>query len=73
MHVVIGHGGEQVQAAISDKSIHWCTQGVQLGTGHAVQQALPGLPEDNNVVVLYGDVPLLTSSTLQLLVEKLAK
>lgn len=73
VHVVIGHGGEQVQAAISDKSIHWCTQSIQLGTGHAVQQALPGLPDDNNVVVLYGDVPLLTSSTLQSLVEKLAK
>ena len=73
VNVVIGHGGEQVQAAISDKSIHWCNQGEQLGTGHAVQQALPGLPEDDNVLVIYGDVPLLTSTTLQSLVEKLAQ
>ena len=73
IHVVIGHGSEQVQAAIPDDSIHWCIQREQLGTGHAVQQALPDLQEEHYVLVLYGDVPLLTSSTLQHLVEKLTQ
>ena len=73
IHVVIGHGSEQVQAAISDDSIHWRIQSEQLGTGHAVQQALPDLQEKHNVMVLYGDVPLITSTTLQCLVEKLTQ
>ena len=68
IHVVIGHGAEQVQRAIGDRDIHWVRQAEQLGTGHAVQQALPGLRPDSIVLVLYGDVPLVNISTLKQLV-----
>ena len=73
IHVVIGHGGEQVKTAIDNKSINWCLQREQLGTGHAVQQALPNINDDQDILILYGDVPLLTQSTLQLLINQLKK
>ena len=73
IHVVIGHGSQQVKMAIADDSIHWCVQSEQLGTGHAVQQAVPELQDDHNVLVLYGDVPLLIPETLRQLLEKLSK
>ena len=73
IHVVIGHGGEQVKTAIDDNSINWCLQGEQLGTGHAVQQALPNIDDDQDILILYGDVPLLTQSTLQPLINQLKK
>lgn len=70
IHVVYGHGGEQVQAAFAQHSqIHWVLQDHQLGTGHAVQLAMPSIPDDAHVLVLYGDVPLIRSETLQKLVE----
>jgi bifunctional UDP-N-acetylglucosamine pyrophosphorylase/glucosamine-1-phosphate N-acetyltransferase len=61
--VVYGHGGDQVQAAIGDTDIIWAHQADQLGTGHAVAQALPHCV-DGNVLVLYGDCPLITAATL---------
>lgn len=73
LHVVIGHGGEQVKSAIDDATINWCLQGPQLGTGHAVRQALTGLRGGENVLILYGDVPLLTPATLQTLIERLPR
>ena len=63
--VVIGHGAEQVRAAFADAAIRWVEQREQLGTGHAVAQALATLPEDALVLILYGDVPLLSSATLR--------
>ncbi len=67
--VVYGHGGEAVPEAIGDDSLRWALQAEQLGTGHAVQQAMPETPEANQVLILFGDVPLLTSATLRRLLD----
>ena len=73
IHIVVGHGKELVQQAISnegtDNKIHWIEQTEQLGTGHAVQQALPEITDDSNVLILYGDVPLISPTTLGQLSE----
>ncbi|UJB21939.1 MULTISPECIES: bifunctional UDP-N-acetylglucosamine diphosphorylase/glucosamine-1-phosphate N-acetyltransferase GlmU [Lysobacter] len=70
IHVVYGHGGEQVRQAFQDQpDLHWAEQAQRLGTGHAVQQAMPGVPQDARVLVLYGDVPLITAQTLQSLLD----
>lgn len=63
--VVYGHGGEQVRATIQDADVEWALQAEQLGTGHALKMALPYLPKDGHTLVLYGDVPLTTVTTLQ--------
>ena len=68
--VVYGHGGDAVQAAFSGESLRWALQAEQLGTGHAVQQAMPQTPDDNQVLILAGDVPLLTRGTLENLISK---
>jgi len=68
--VVYGHGAEAVQSAFPDPKIRWALQAQQLGTGHAVQQAMPGTPDDNQVLILAGDVPLLAASTLERLKEE---
>ena len=70
--VVYGHGGETVPAAFPDFAARWTLQAEQLGTGHAVQQAMPETPDENQVLVLFGDVPLLTAATLQKLVKATA-
>jgi bifunctional UDP-N-acetylglucosamine pyrophosphorylase/glucosamine-1-phosphate N-acetyltransferase len=62
--VVYGHGGDTVPAALADDSLRWALQAEQLGTGHAVQQAMPATPEQNTVLILFGDVPLLTPATI---------
>ena len=67
--VVYGHGGDAVQARFDAKRLRWALQAEQLGTGHAVQQAMPGTPDSNDVLVLAGDVPLLTAATLRSLIE----
>lgn len=72
IHVVYGHGGEQVQHALSPYDLAWAEQAEQLGTGHAVEQALPAIPDDHLVLLLYGDVPLITVSTLQRLIAATA-
>ncbi len=65
IHVVYGHGGAQVRAEFADQAdLHWAEQAQQFGTGHAVQQAMPGVPDDARVLVLYADVPLITEATL---------
>jgi len=70
IHVVYGHGGEQVRAAFSDQpDLHWSEQHERLGTGHAVRQAMPDVPDEAQVLVLYGDVPLLRPETLRGLIE----
>jgi bifunctional UDP-N-acetylglucosamine pyrophosphorylase/glucosamine-1-phosphate N-acetyltransferase len=64
--VVYGHGGEQLLTTFTGVAgITWVKQAQQLGTGHAVAQALPTLTPDSQVLVLYGDVPLLSGATLQ--------
>src|SRR5262245_57139877 len=65
--VVYGHGGEQVREAIGGDGIAWVRQEPQLGTGHALQQALPALGSDAQTLVLYGDVPLTRAETLRAL------
>ena len=70
IHVVYGHGGEEVRAAFPDQpDLHWAEQGQRLGTGHALQQAMPGVPHEARVLVLYGDVPLIAADTLKRLLE----
>ncbi|MEJ2044641.1 MAG: bifunctional UDP-N-acetylglucosamine diphosphorylase/glucosamine-1-phosphate N-acetyltransferase GlmU [Reinekea sp.] len=68
--MVVGHGAEQVKQYFSDQGIKFCLQQEQLGTGHAVAQALHQLPKQGAVLVLYGDVPLTKPETLQTLVSK---
>lgn len=63
--VVYGHGGTEVQAALEGERLRWALQAEQYGTGHAVQQAMPETPDDNQVLILFGDVPLLTATTVQ--------
>ena len=71
IHVVYGHGGDQVITHIDDSTINWCLQPEQLGTGHAVLQALPKIRDDDTVLILYGDVPLIRRQTLQNLLRVL--
>jgi bifunctional UDP-N-acetylglucosamine pyrophosphorylase/glucosamine-1-phosphate N-acetyltransferase len=69
IHVVVGHGGEAVREAFQDDpDLAWVEQAERLGTGHAVQQAAPSLPDDARVLVLYGDVPLVRAESLRPLV-----
>jgi bifunctional UDP-N-acetylglucosamine pyrophosphorylase/glucosamine-1-phosphate N-acetyltransferase len=68
MHVVYGHGGGQVQAAFAGEDLHWALQAEQLGTGHALMQAMPQVADDELVLVLYGDVPLINVQTLRELI-----
>jgi len=67
--VVYGHGGEAVQAHFADRDLAWALQEPQLGTGHAVQQAMPHLNDDAIAVILYGDVPLVKATTIERLVN----
>ncbi len=68
--VVYGHGGDEVQAIFAANELRWAHQAEQHGTGHAVQQAMPGTPDDNLVLILAGDVPLLTPTTLASMLEQ---
>jgi bifunctional UDP-N-acetylglucosamine pyrophosphorylase/glucosamine-1-phosphate N-acetyltransferase len=70
MHVVYGHGGEQVRAMLSRQPVSCVLQAEQLGTGHAVMQAMPAIPDDHLVLVLYGDVPLIRTETLRQLIAQ---
>jgi bifunctional UDP-N-acetylglucosamine pyrophosphorylase / glucosamine-1-phosphate N-acetyltransferase len=70
--VVVGHGGNAVRERLAAEEVAWVEQSPQLGTGHAVQQALPALEAGGIVLVLYGDVPLISSATLAGLVEAAA-
>lgn len=68
--VVYGHGSDAVRAAFDDQRLRWALQAEQLGTGHAMQQALPGMPDLDQVLILAGDVPLVTVETLRRLIEQ---
>ena len=69
IYVVYGHGGEQVPNALQDFQVNWVEQKERLGTGHAVQQVLPYIPDVDNVLILYGDVPLITEESLKTLID----
>ncbi len=64
IHVIYGYGGDQLIEEHSHLDVDWVEQTEQLGTGHAVKQALPNIPDKDLVLVLYGDVPLITIDTL---------
>lgn len=72
IHIIVGHGAEKVKQAIRG-NINWCYQSEQLGTGHAVAQALPNIPENSKVLILYGDVPLIAKDTLITLLENVTE
>ena len=67
IHLVYGHGGEAMQARLNDADVEWVLQAEQLGTGHAVAQAMPAIPDHAKVLVLYGDTPLISPVTLETL------
>ncbi|TMG75337.1 MAG: UDP-N-acetylglucosamine diphosphorylase/glucosamine-1-phosphate N-acetyltransferase [Betaproteobacteria bacterium] len=71
--VVYGHGGEAVREAVGENGAIWIRQDPQLGTGHAVMQAVPHLDERWPTLVLYGDVPLIRPGTLRRLIEATGK
>ena len=67
IHLVYGHGGELLQSRLADPALHWVLQAEQLGTGHAMQQAAPAFADDEDILMLYGDVPLIAAQTLRAL------
>ena len=69
IQVVIGHGAEQVRQRLAGDDLNFVVQAEQLGTGHAVAQALPHLSAER-VLILYGDVPLIEAETLQRLLQR---
>jgi bifunctional UDP-N-acetylglucosamine pyrophosphorylase/glucosamine-1-phosphate N-acetyltransferase len=72
IHIIYGHGGERIRQELSHLAVNWVFQEQQLGTGHAVMQALPFIPEDARTLILSADVPLIQYSTLQALVDSIA-
>lgn len=69
IHVIYGHCGEQLKRSLPNLPVHWVYQEKQLGTGHAVMQALPFIPPQTQVLVLSADVPLIQVNTLKRLIE----
>jgi len=69
IHVVYGYGGERVPEAMQHIEVSWVEQKQQLGTAHAVEQSLPDIPDVDDVLILYGDVPLITRESLQALIS----
>jgi bifunctional UDP-N-acetylglucosamine pyrophosphorylase / glucosamine-1-phosphate N-acetyltransferase len=67
--VVYGHDGQTVRSTLDSEDLEWVLQKQQLGTGHAVKQALPDIKPGSDILVLYGDVPLITAKTLRSLIE----
>ncbi|CAG21857.1 bifunctional UDP-N-acetylglucosamine diphosphorylase/glucosamine-1-phosphate N-acetyltransferase GlmU [Photobacterium profundum] len=69
IHLVYGHGGDTMQQVLADEPVSWILQAEQLGTGHAVNQASSGLADNEKVLILYGDVPLISGDTLTNLLD----
>ncbi|MFA0567583.1 bifunctional UDP-N-acetylglucosamine diphosphorylase/glucosamine-1-phosphate N-acetyltransferase GlmU [Vibrio gallaecicus] len=69
IHLVYGHGGEQMKSTLAQESVNWALQAEQLGTGHAVDQASEHFADDEKVLVLYGDVPLISPETIENLLD----
>lgn len=70
--IIVGHGAEKVEERMAAPDVKFALQAQQLGTGHAVQQALPHLRNDATVLILYGDVPLTRAETLQKLIAQVS-
>ncbi|HDL2995635.1 TPA: NTP transferase domain-containing protein, partial [Mannheimia haemolytica] len=68
IHLIYGHGADLLKAHLSEEPVNWVFQAEQLGTGHAMQQAAPFFADDENIVMLYGDAPLITKATLERLI-----
>ena len=68
IHLVYGHGREQLQNKLSHNDLSWCLQDQQLGTGHAVQQAATHIRDNEDILILVGDAPLIKESTLRQLI-----
>ena len=68
LNVIYGFGGDQLRETITDPAINWILQSEQLGTGHAVQQAIPFIKDEDDVLILYADVPLTRVETLRNLI-----
>ncbi len=64
IHLVYGHGGELMKSTLANEPVNWVLQEQQLGTGHAVDQASAEFADDEKIVVLYGDVPLISEETI---------
>lgn len=69
VHLVYGHGGDLLKQSLAEEGLNWVLQAEQLGTGHAMQQAAPHFADDENVLMLYGDVPLISVETLDKLLK----
>ena len=69
IHLVYGHGGDEMKSTLATENVNWVLQSQQLGTGHAVNQAALALQDNEKVLILYGDVPLIRSETLDDLLD----
>ena len=69
IHLIYGHGGDIMQQNIADSCLNWIKQSEQLGTGHAMQIAQPHFKASEKILMVYGDVPLLSATTLQNLID----
>ncbi|MGQ0287247.1 bifunctional UDP-N-acetylglucosamine diphosphorylase/glucosamine-1-phosphate N-acetyltransferase GlmU [Pasteurellaceae bacterium 22721_9_1] len=68
IHLIYGHEAELLKARLAEEPVNWVHQAEQLGTGHAMQQAAPFFKDDENILMLYGDAPLITKETLEKLI-----
>lgn len=68
IHLIYGHGAGLLQQHLAEEPVNWVYQAEQLGTGHAMQQAAPFFVDDENIVMLYGDAPLISPKTLEKLI-----
>jgi len=73
INIVVGYDSDAVKQSISNNHVNWVFQKDQLGTGHAVKQAIPYVQDQSMYLILYGDVPLITTSTLKTLIGKAKK
>ena len=73
INIVYGHGGDLVRKEFESSAVEWTFQAEQLGTGHALKQALPNIPKDHQVLILFGDVPLITEASLKKLLKAAIK
>jgi len=69
INLVYGHGGDLLKKELAQHKVNWCLQADQLGTGHAVMQAVDNVKDDDDVLILVGDAPLISSITLSKLVD----
>ena len=73
INIVIGNDAELIKNSINSRSISWVLQKMQLGTGHAIQQAISNINVELTCVILFGDVPLITTNTIKSLIDKSEK